>query len=153
MDSLTSLQRQIIAYIIAENEEIEEPNPLTPYMHALSGSLIPDMHFTLYRKKNQKKNELIMYVQERSGEPSEYFRARCKSIKEELLVIADFMGYLAQQRYVRIIERFSYPLDIPEHWQKYEDFGPVEAVSLSFTYSSILVPRLTLYNFWETLGA
>jgi hypothetical protein len=152
MNSLTSLQRQIIAYIIAENEETEEPNPLTPYMHVLSGSLIPDMHFTLCQKKKQKKNGIIMYVQEHSGESSEYFRERCRSIKEELLVIADFMGYLVQQRYVRIIERYSYPLDIPEHWQKYEDFGPVEAAFLSFTCSSILVPRLTLYNLWETLG-
>jgi hypothetical protein len=152
MDSLTSLQRQIIAYIIAENEETEEPNPLTPYMHALGGGLMSDMHFTLCHRKDQKENGLILYVQEHAGESSAHFRERCRGIKKELLLIADFMRYLAQQGYVRIIKRYSYPPDIPGHWQKYEDFLPAEAASLSFTCSFILAPRLTLYNFWEQLG-
>jgi hypothetical protein len=45
----TPLQHQITSYLIAENEEIGEPNPLTPYLYALSGGFLPDIYFTLCR--------------------------------------------------------------------------------------------------------
>jgi hypothetical protein len=153
MDSLTPIQRQIIAYIIAENEETEEPNPLTPYMHALSGGLMPDMYFTLYQEKTQKKAGLVLYAEEHEGEPNEHFREHCRMLKDELLVITDFMEYLVQKGYVRILERYGYPPDIPRHWQKYEDFTCAEAASLSFACSSMLVPRLIYTTFgknWES---
>jgi hypothetical protein len=141
------LQRQIISYIIAENEEIDEPNPLTPYMRALDGGLMPDMHFTLYVKE---ESGVTLYVQN-TGE-NEQYNSGVAAIKKRLIEIADFMGYLVQQGYVKSIPKNQdpYSLPIPEHWQRYDDFTPAEGEALTFACSVQLIPRFTLYAYWES---
>jgi hypothetical protein len=143
MHLFTPLQHQVISYIIAENEEIDKPNPLVPYMRALSGSLMPDMKFTLYWKE---KTGLTLYVQDAGT----HFRKHCGEIKTKLLEIAACMKYLVQQGYVRALKPWDNPQDPPDQWQGYTDFSPVEEELLVFACSIQLVPRLKLYDYWET---
>jgi hypothetical protein len=147
MPSFTILQHQIISYFIAENEEQDEANPLTPYLYALSGGLVPDMHFTLCR---DKKAGLILYVQD-SGDTGEQLRKRCGEIKKKLLDIADFIRYLAEQGYVRTIIKAPWEESpgIPEQWYGYDDFTQAETETLRFVCSVHLIPRFTLYTYWE----
>ncbi|MHB9292868.1 hypothetical protein Holit_01979 [Hollandina sp. SP2] len=141
------LQHQIIAYIIAENEELDEPNPLTPYMHALDGGLMPDMHFTLYLKED---SGITLYVQNTDGR--EPYHSGVAAIKKRLIAIADFMLYLVQQGYVKSIPKnqYGYSLPIPEQWQGYDDFTPAESETLTSACSVQLIPRFTLYDYWES---
>ncbi|MDR2798150.1 MAG: hypothetical protein LBB80_07380, partial [Treponema sp.] len=131
---------------IAENEEIEEPNPLGPYIRAFSGSLLPTMGFTLCCLG---KTKLILYVQDDTDEPVDL---RCIALKQKLLQIADFIGYLIQEGYVQTIPKYCDPL--PEQgrigtWFQYGDFTPGERASLSFACSVQLIPRWKLYDYWE----
>jgi hypothetical protein len=143
----TPLQHQIISYLIAENEEQDEPNPLTPYMRALDGGLMPDMHFTLYLKET---SGVTLYVQNTDG--SEPYNPDVAAIKKQLLEIADFMGYLVHQGYVKGLPKnqYDYSLSIPKQWQGYDDFTQAENETLTFACSVRLIPRFTLYAYWES---
>jgi hypothetical protein len=142
----TPLQHQIISYLITENEEIDEPNPLTPYMRALDGGLMPDMRFTLGLKE---ASGVTLYVQNTDG--SEPYNPGVAAIKKQLLAIAGFMGYLVHQGYVKSIPKKQdyYSIPIPEQWQRYDDFTPKEHEALTFACSVRLIPRFTLYAYWE----
>ncbi|MDR0722274.1 MAG: hypothetical protein LBF75_05705 [Treponema sp.] len=148
MPSFTPFQHQIISYLIAENEEIEEPNPLGPYLQAFSGGLLPSMPFTLCRPGTTK---LTLYVQGDTDEPVDL---RCIALKQKLLEIADFIRYLIQEGYVHTIPKYcdENPLPEQEHldtWFRYNDFTPRERASLSCACSVQLIPRLKLYDYWE----
>jgi hypothetical protein len=147
MPSFTIFQQQIISYLIAENEEQDETNPLTPYLYALSGGLLPDMEFTLCR---DKKAGLVLYVQD-PGYTGEQLRKHCGEIKKTLLDIAEFIRYLAEQGYVRTIIKAPWEESsrIPEHWYGYDDFTRVETETLGFVCSVQVIPRFTLYTYWE----
>jgi hypothetical protein len=147
MPSFSPLQHQIISCLITENEEQDKTNPLTPYLYALSGGLLPDMHFTLCR---DTKAGLVLYVED-SGDPGEQLRKRCGELKKTLLAIADFIRYLAEQGYVRTILKAPWEesTGIPEQWYGYDDFTPAETETLKFVASVHVIPRFTLYAYWE----
>jgi hypothetical protein len=150
MKPLTPVQQAIIEYIIAENEEAEEDiNPVAPYMQALKGDFKPEIPFTLYRDETAG---LVLYVQNPEQDSPEQFRTRCRLIKKQFLEIADFIRYLAQERYVRtLFDEPEKPSNIPEQWRPYTEFTPAEQKGLLFAGSYRLVPRLTLYECWEAM--
>ena len=146
--TFTETQEAIIRHLIAENEEIEEPNPLGPYLRSLSGSFLPNLRFTLCRSGTTK---LILYVQDDTDEP---VSLRCTALKQKLLEIADFIRYLVQEGYVQTIPKYGDDDTRPEqgrleNWFRYEDFTPRERGSLSFACSVQLIPRWKLYDYWE----
>ncbi|MDR1986985.1 MAG: hypothetical protein LBP88_08460 [Treponema sp.] len=147
MKLFTPAQEAIIRYLIAENEEQDEVSPLTPYLYALSGGLLPDMPFTLCR---DKKAGLMLYVQD-PGNQGEQLRRHCGELKQKLLDIADFIRYLAEQGYVRTIVKppWEESPGIPEQWYGYDDFTPAETETLRFACSVYWIPRFTLYAYWE----
>ena len=81
MKHFTKTKEAIIRYLIAENEEIEEPNPLGPYLRAFSGAFLPNMPFTLCRSGT---TNLSLYVQDDTDEP---VSLRCIALKQKLLEI------------------------------------------------------------------
>ncbi|MDR2633755.1 MAG: hypothetical protein LBC51_09080 [Treponema sp.] len=149
MKLFTLTQEAIIRYLIAENEEIEEPNPLGPYLRAFSGGLLPNMRFTLCPLGASR---LSLYVQEEDAD--EPVSLRCMALKQKLLEIADFIRYLIREGYVQTLPKHcgEYPLpeqERPGRWFRYEDFTPRERASLAFACSVQLIPRLKLYDYWE----
>ncbi|MHB9292444.1 hypothetical protein Holit_01541 [Hollandina sp. SP2] len=148
MKFFTPTQESIIRYLIAENEEIEEPNPLGPYLRAFSGGILSNTRFTLYCPGTAK---LILYVQDDTDEP---VSLRCIALKQKLLDIAVFIRYLIQEGYVQTIPKYCLADPLPEQgrlgtWFRYDDFTPGERASLSFVCSVHLIPRFKLYNYWE----
>jgi hypothetical protein len=147
MQPFTITQQTIINYIIAENEETEEPNMLSPYIRAIAGRVEPDMRFTLC---NTKVAGLILYLDTHEESP-EQFKTKAAVIKNRLLEIADFILYLIQEDYVRTMlkEQSQFPPDIPEQWQPYKEFTLAEQKALVFTGSMQVIPRLKLYEYWR----
>jgi hypothetical protein len=148
MKTFTPTQEAVIRYLIAENEEIEEPNPLGPYLRSFSGGFLPTMPFTLSRYGTTK---LILYVQKDTDEP---VNLRCIALKQKLLEIADCIRYLVREGYVQTISKYGDENPLPEQrhletWFGYDDFTPRERGSLSFACSVQLIPRLKLYDYWE----
>ncbi|MDR3343944.1 MAG: hypothetical protein LBT14_14405 [Treponema sp.] len=154
---LTPLQKQIINYIIAENEETESPNTLADYMSAIEGGFNPHKKFTLYLPA---ANKLVLYEYNKKGTtdwcPRSEFYAECETIKKTLVKIAESIIYLCQDDYVRVFfrnpkEKTWLPQDYQEHWRAYEMFMKGEVEPLLYVCSIRIVPKLKLYKFWETL--
>ncbi|MHB9292416.1 hypothetical protein Holit_01513 [Hollandina sp. SP2] len=86
-----------------------------------------------------------------SEDPGEHLRRRCGELKQKLLDIAGFIRYLAEQGYVRTITKAPWEASpgIPEQWYGYDDFTLAETETLAFACSVHVIPRFTLYAYWE----
>jgi hypothetical protein len=154
---ITQLQKNVITYIIAENEETEPPqNDTAHFMHAFEGGFSPLMPFTLFMPVATK---VILYVAEKganeSADPRSVFNKRCEILKKPLIDIADFITDLVQHDYIRIIAKHSkveLPKDYGAHWRRYEAFYMSELESLLFVCSHILVPKLKLYKLLKLIS-
>ncbi|MDR3170348.1 MAG: hypothetical protein LBU17_01830 [Treponema sp.] len=157
MKVLKPLRKQIINYIIAENEEAESSNILADYMHAIEGGFNPNMKFTLYLPA---ANKLVMYEYNKKEtmqwcSRSEFY-TECEKIKKSLVEIAENIIVLCQDNYVRVLfrnpnEKPRLPQDYQEHWRAYEMFMKGELEPLLYVCSIRVVPKLKLYKFWEKL--
>jgi hypothetical protein len=148
---LTHLQRDIIAYILASNEEREPPmNSATHFMRAFEGGFFPDMPFTLFMPT---MNRVILYVAEEGAsdraDRRELFNKRCEALKKPLLDTADFIVELVSHDYLRVIPKtakLELPANYGAHWRRYEAFYASESDALRFVCSAWLVPKRKLYR-------
>ncbi|MDR3341577.1 MAG: hypothetical protein LBT14_02105 [Treponema sp.] len=149
---LTQLQKEIITYIISENEETESPKgDAVHYMHAFEGGFSSMMPFTLFLPLSTK---VILYVAEeganKSADRRSEFNKRCEALKKPLIETAKFIIDLVKHDYIRIIAKRS-DVELPEnygaHWRRYEAFYPSELEVLIVVCSHWLVPKLKLYKF------
>jgi hypothetical protein len=157
---LTSLEKSVIDYIIADNEELPLPdNPadaLTDCMRAIEGGFASDMKFTLHL---QTKTKLILYIHDTRAngvwDERSFFYEYCGRIKKQLVGIADCINYLAQNDYVRVLYKSAIGHDINNdmrYWRRYEQFTPDELESLVYACSIQVVPKLKLYKTVELLS-
>jgi hypothetical protein len=87
---LTHLQRDVIAYILAANEDQEPPtNSATHFMRVFEGGFSPTIPFTLFMPS---ANRVILYVAEEGANDSadrrSEFSRRCEVLKKPLVQIA-----------------------------------------------------------------
>ncbi|MDR2419160.1 MAG: hypothetical protein LBD79_08900 [Treponema sp.] len=149
---LTHLQHDVIAYILASNEEREPPiNRATPYMRAFEGGFFSDMPFTLFLPT---LNRVILYVAEEGAsdwaDRREFFNKRCEALKKPLLDTADFIVELVNHDYLRVIPKTSkveLHANYGTRWRRYEAFYASESDALRFVCSAWLVPKRKLYRF------
>ena len=149
------LQKHVIDYIIAENEGLSHPdNSVTDYMRAFEGGFFLDKPFTCYMPTT---NKVILYVAEEhagfgTGKRSD-FTKQCDALKPILVGTARCIEELEQKGYLRVllrpreIETFSQ--DFGKHWRRYENFYMSEIEPLIFACTTIIIPRLKLYKYWE----
>jgi hypothetical protein len=153
MPKILSLsQKDVIAYILAANEEREPPtNSTAPFMRAFDGGFSPTMPFTLFMPT---ANKVILYVAEEGANDSadrrSEFNKRCETLKKPLMEIANFIIDLANHDYLRVItkhEKVELPSNYGAHWRRYETFYGTEIDALRFVCSAWLVPKRKLYQF------
>jgi hypothetical protein len=154
LTNLSSLQKEIIHWIIAVNEEIE-PVPWNGayVMQAFQGGFIHGLPYTCYMPVG---NKVLLYVYEEgannSAIPRVVFKKGCEPIKKALLEAADFINeQLITEDYVKVMdkpqtERFKEELH-GAFWRRYEDFFPHEIASLKFVCTHWFIPKLKLYRF------
>jgi hypothetical protein len=157
MKQLTPLEKDIITYLIAENEETDEQFEIAPYMRAFSGEYNKHTPFflgqpeagriILFVQKEQFTNDAVQFTQ---------FTQYGKEIKQHLYTIADFIIYLVQRDYLRTIhksaqERINGPPDLPDRWRRYDNFTIAEIKAFTFACSMHFIPRLKLYKYWNEL--
>ncbi|MDR3171111.1 MAG: hypothetical protein LBU17_05695 [Treponema sp.] len=148
---LTQLQKQVITYIISENEETEAPqNDVAHFMRAFEGGFSSRRPFTLFMPLATK---VILYVAEEGANESadrrSEFNKRCEALKKPLVDTANFIIELVHHDYVRIIAKHSdvkLPKNYGAHWRRYEAFYMEELEPLRFVCSNWLVPKLKLYR-------
>jgi hypothetical protein len=128
MMTLNRTQKEIINYLIAENEETHSFGKIGNYMQAFSGNFLPAMPFTFYFLSETRP---IMYVYDPN--PSDkrssrsVFHAACAQKKPKLLEITRFFEYLTENGYTRRIYhdlkgRQAVPDQYDRVWCKYSDF-------------------------------
>jgi hypothetical protein len=148
---LTHLQRDVIACILAANEEREAPeNNAAHLMRAFEGGFLPTMPFTLFMPV---VNKVILYVAEERANDSvdrrSEFNKRCETLKKPLVDTARFIVDLANHDYLRVIarhERVELPPNYGARWRRYEAFYASEIDALCFACSAWFVPKLKLYR-------
>jgi hypothetical protein len=145
-------EEKVIKHIIAENEEIPQPDDLDDYIRAIEGGFASDMKFTLYLPA---RNKLILYVHDvrmnNEWDDRNTFYRRCEQIKKNLLPIADCINFLAQNDFVRVTYKPTKEQERPtqyelEHWRKYEQFTMTELETLINACSIRIVPKFKLYG-------
>jgi hypothetical protein len=149
---LSHTQKDVIAYILAANEEREPPeNSAALFMRAFEGGFSPTIPFTLFMPT---ANKVILYVAEEGANDSadrrSEFNKRCEALKKPLMEIANFIIELAKHDYLRVIlkhERGDLPPNYGAHWRRYETFYGTEIDALRFVCSAWLVPKRKLYRF------
>jgi hypothetical protein len=155
MHSLTPLENDIITYLIAENEETGEQFEITPYMCAFSGEYSKHTPFFLGQPENGR---IVLFIQKEQftndTKNLTQFTQHGKELTQRLYNIADFIIYLVEHDYVRIIhksaqERIVRPPDVPDRWRQYDDFTSVENKAFTFVCSMHFIPRLKLYKYWN----
>jgi hypothetical protein len=149
------LKKHVIDYIIAENEGLNPPdNSVTNYMRAFEGGFFPDKPFTCYMPT---MNKVLLYVAEEqagfgTGKRSD-FTKQCDALKPVLIGTARCIEELERKGYIRVLirprETEPLPPDLAEHWRRYENFYMSEIEPLIFACTTILIPRLKLYKYWE----
>jgi hypothetical protein len=81
------------------------------------------------------------------------FNKRCDTLKAPLVKTAQCIEELERKGYIRILirprETEKLPQDYGEHWRRYENFYMSEIESLTFACTTIIIPRLKLYKYWE----
>ena len=81
------------------------------------------------------------------------FTKQCDALKPILVGTARCIEELEQKGYLRVllrpreIETFSQ--DFGKHWRRYENFYMSEIEPLIFACTTIIIPRLKLYKYWE----
>jgi hypothetical protein len=124
MSIFTPLQKSVIDYIIAENEDLR--------LHVAE--------------------ERAGYAADRRTE----FNKRCETLKKPLVETARFIEELEQQKYIRTLRKpiqiEELPKDYGEHWRRYENFYMSELEPLIFACTSLFIPRLKLYKYWEQIN-
>jgi hypothetical protein len=148
---LTHLQKDVISYILAENEVREPPeNSAAHFMRAFQGGFFPTMPFTLFMPVTTK---VILYVAEEGAHDSadrrSEFNKRCEALKKPLVETANFIIDLMNHDYLRVImkhDKIELPPNYGAHWRRYEAFYASEMDALSFVCSAWLIPRLKLYR-------
>jgi hypothetical protein len=148
---ITGLQKEVITYIISENEETEHPNnDVVHFMRAFEGGFSSMMPFTLFMPVSTK---VILYVAEEGANESadrrSEFNKRCEALKKPLIDTANCIIDLVQHDYIRIITKHSneeLPRNYGAHWRRYEAFYMSELEPLLFVCSHWLVPKLKLYK-------
>jgi hypothetical protein len=152
---LTHLQRDVIACILAANEDQEQPaNSAAHFMRAFEGGFSPLMPFTLFMPS---ANRAILYVAEEGANDSadrrSEFSRRCEVLKKPLVQIANFIIELVDRNYLHVITRhdkIELPPNYGVHWRRYEAFYGTEIDALRFVCSAWLVPKRKLYWFEKT---
>ncbi|MDR3343145.1 MAG: hypothetical protein LBT14_10255 [Treponema sp.] len=148
---LNPLKKDIIRYIIAENEEQEPPqNDAAHFMCAFEGGFSSLMPFTLFMPVSTK---VILYVSEKganeSADKRSEFNKRCETLKKPLIDTANFIIDLVEHDYLRLIKKQS-KIELPQnysaHWRRYEAFYMSEIESLIVVCSNLLIPKLKLYK-------
>jgi hypothetical protein len=151
----TPLQQSVIDYIIAENEGLNPPeNSVTDCMRAFEGGFSPDKPFTCYMPT---VNKVLLYVaEERAGYGADKrsdFNKRWEKLKQPLVETAKFIEELERKEWIRILIRPHETGELPQnygrHWRRYENFYMSEIESLIFACTTIIIPRLKLYKYWE----
>jgi hypothetical protein len=148
---LTHLQHDVIACILAINEERELPeNSAAHFMRAFEGGFSPAMPFTLFMPT---ANKVILYVAEEGANDSadrrSEFNKRCEALKKPLMEIANFIIDLVNHDYLRVMakhERVELPPNYGSHWRRYEAFYGTEVDALCFVCSAWFVPKRKLYR-------
>jgi hypothetical protein len=148
------LQKHVIDYIVAENEGLNLPdNSVTDYMRAFEGGFF-DKPFTCYMPT---MNKVLLYVAEEqagfgTGKRSD-FTKQCDTVKPLLVGTARCIEELERKGYIRVLirprETEHFPQNFGEHWRRYENFYMSEIESLIFACTTIIIPRLKLYKYWE----
>jgi hypothetical protein len=155
--TLTHLQHDVIACILASNEE-REPlvNSAAPYMRAFEGGFFPTMPFTLH---TPVVNKLIMYVHQKNcygkGVSKLEFTKRCRVITRTLVEITNFIILLQEQEYINAEYKRSAtkmpPDGFQKYWRRYEQFYPNESDPIIFVKSISITPARKLYELREIL--
>jgi hypothetical protein len=148
---LTHLQHDVIACILAANEDLEPPaNSAAHFMRAFEGGFFPEMPFTLFMPVG---NKVILYVAEEGANDSadnrSEFNKRCEVLKKPLVDTANFIVDLVNHDYLRVIarhDRMELPPNYGAHWRRYEAFYASEMDGLCFVCSALFVPKLRLYR-------
>jgi hypothetical protein len=148
---LTHLQHDVIAYILAVNEEREPAeNSVAHFMRAFEGGFFPTMPFTLFMPVG---NKVILYMAEEGAnngaDRRSEFNKRCEMLKKPLVDTARFIIELMDHDYLRVIvkeKKAELPLNYGAQWRRYEAFHASEIDALGFVCSNWLVPKLKLYR-------
>jgi hypothetical protein len=148
---ITHLQKDVISYILAVNEEREPPeNNAAHIMRAFEGGFFPTMPFTLFMPVTTK---VILYMAEEKANESadrrSEFNKRCEMLKKPLVDMAHFIIELVDHDYLRVIvkeKKAELPLKYGAYWRRYDAFYASEIDALRFACSNWLVPKLKLYR-------
>ncbi|MDR2798149.1 MAG: hypothetical protein LBB80_07375 [Treponema sp.] len=157
MTDLSRTQKEVINYLIAENEGTHSFGKVGTYMRAFSGIFHVEMPFTFYFLSEAHP---IMYVYDprpadkRSSRT--VFQHECNQKKQKILEITGFFEDLTENGYVRRIYRgLRGRTELPEHydrvWRKYSDFYSNIMAGLAFACLADFVPKLKLYKLWKAL--
>jgi hypothetical protein len=150
-------KKEIINYIVAENEGIAYSGKVRDYLRAFSGTFSPGMPFTFYFLSVTRP---IMYVYDpqRAEQRSSrvVFHQECDKKKPDLLEITNFFEYLTEKEYVRrsykgLKGRSKLPERYDLVWRKYSDFYSNMMAGLSFVCLADFLPKLKLYKLWKTI--
>jgi hypothetical protein len=158
MIALIPANKEIIAYIIAKNENERLPFlRIYPYLRAFSGDFVPDMPFTFYFAAEERP----MLFNRETKRPAEQsnravFALDMAKRKPELLEITQFYGYLSGNGYVRrvykgIENRQALPKGYERYWRRYQDFDKELAQGLAFVCLADFFPKIKLYDLWESI--
>ncbi|MDR3172510.1 MAG: hypothetical protein LBU17_12980 [Treponema sp.] len=155
MHPLTSLENDIITYLIAENKETGEQFEIAPYICAFSGAYSKHASFFLGQPENGR---IVLFIQKEqfTNVNLTKFTQHGKEVKQRLYNIADFIIYLVERDYVRSIhkseqERIACSLDAPDRWRRYNDFYSGIMTGLTSVCLSDFVPKLKLYELWSSI--
>ncbi|MDR2486126.1 MAG: hypothetical protein LBD55_12140 [Treponema sp.] len=155
--AISPLQKEIVNWIIAVNEEGEPPNKDGAHvMRAFQGGFIRSMPYTCYMPV---ANKVLLYIYEEGANNSPISRAvfkkTCEPIKKLLLEGADFINDLAMEDYVKIMDKSRSEQWIEERhapfWRRYEDFYPHEIERLTFVCTHWFIPKAKLYRFQKLI--
>jgi hypothetical protein len=149
--TLTRLQYDVIAFILAANEDRETPvNSAVHFMQAFEGGFSPLLPFTLFMPNS---NKVVLYVAEEGANDSAgrrpEFNKRCEALKRPLIQIANFITDLVDHSYLHVIARhdkIELPPDYGAYWRRYEAFYGAELDAMRFVCSNWFVPKLKLYR-------
>lgn len=155
LSNLSPLQREIVNWIIAVNEENEPPSgDGTHVMEAFQGGFIRGLPYTCFMPV---ANKVLLYVYEEGANnsliPRGIFKKNCEPIKKALLEAADFINeQLMAENYVKIVDKPQTAQWVEKNaafWRRYEDFYPREIESLKFVCTHWFIPKLRLYKFMK----
>ena len=151
----TGIKKEIINYIIAENEGRRFTPKIADYLQSFSGDFSHSMPFTFYFLSSTRP---VMYVYDpdraENRSRRSVFHAECHKKKEKILEITSFYEYLTEDNYVHrwykgLQGRSSLPPDYDLVWRKYSDFYSDHISGLSFVCLADFTPKMKLYKLWR----